>query len=854
MDSTKVRELEWVKYFKNVNLKDLRFQVAGLNNCLKYLKESRLTLDGFIKALYTDYLNVQRSTDVYGQGANRMVKAEQKISLVRKADPGLKLNPNDKYIDIGSGDGSMGLTLIQQYKLNNYLFTDVQDHLAPEVKAFILESGEPINDRFMIMDSKGPSTYKANVISIFQVLHHSGDIDHILKRLNIPVGGKLLLSEHDVSSFTLRYLVLLEHITYEISEIPSGSKEAAFRQWFLNYDLDLTSFEALNKKLHTLNYVLVGRTPPSKKNATYYSVYRKVEGPKPKGGKADRLGKDPLILKSLDLVYNHVKEQIISHVFGFTTLNLTRDLVTSFFKRHTKKYSIHFVCNKTTEKSLAAYSSIAKSGRGDDATYDPLIGVFAGDHEKVDYDINKMIFCTTRKMIGLLLKFKAAGTLLHVASVFINSWDEYDVNAYALLGLLTQVLRDEIPKCYIILTSVSRWISPSIELELQPLSVESNKIEIEYPTDHTPIEMVIASEGGTIAYLGNLNYNLDENNVVLATHPIRSRDATLVIDSMLNQYGGKITKQLADLRADSIQEGYVNRYISYARYLNLRDLMLPKEKVGLDTLIIFLLTKGFKPKVITKLFMESHEMVVDKFLEEFSRHNLSYPELNLMKVTGLSVNSTVFLNKWISSRPDQKLKQKNRSMYVGGLIACLINQHPQIYTVDGNMKGFEKFRARNDLETMCNMWLDLQSSLSIPFVFWKNPEYLTSSWANLDIDSKFDEGAILELFNLVKATVIYMLKDTKDGKEGTRPDYGYGVFIRIQEAEINDAVDIIKVMFPPREIRWDFSNTLPSSLRDKRIVYPIQSKEDMLYMYVNDTRLHPLNLQPENLDAFMLLE
>jgi 2-polyprenyl-3-methyl-5-hydroxy-6-metoxy-1,4-benzoquinol methylase len=263
----------WNKYFSSLNAaqKDtIKNTISKLDHVKKYMNNQVITTDGFVSALYNDYLAADTST-AYGQGDDRIQAASYKIKSIQSADPNFKMNRDSKYLDVGSGDGVLATELATVYKVEDYLLSDVQNYLPQFIKA-------KTGNRFVLLKPGLALRSDNDVISSFQVLHHAGDLSAELETFSkaLKIGGKLLISEHDVNHYTWYNLVLLQHITFEIAEISRNKSFDEFRKWFDEYDLKLTSFSTIQSMLAKLGFTLVGKTNPSRKNATYYSVYIKT--------------------------------------------------------------------------------------------------------------------------------------------------------------------------------------------------------------------------------------------------------------------------------------------------------------------------------------------------------------------------------------------------------------------------------------------------------------------------------------------------------------------------------------------------------------------------------------------------
>ena len=267
-------KISWQTYFNYLSASQretVKSTMARLPSVKKYLATRKyLSVEGLVAALYEDYLAVKTDVSAYGQGDERSKAAQFKIQSILQADPSFSMNASSVYLDVGSGDGVLATELASKYGVQDYVLTDVQNYLSAAVNSIV-------GDRFMLLEPGAALLPGNSVVSSFQVLHHAGSLSVELRSLATALlpGGKLLLSEHDVCNSSWHNLILLEHIAFEIAEIPRGKSLEEFQEWFEQYDLKLTSFVDLSRELAGLGFRLMGKTAPTRKNATYYSVYVK---------------------------------------------------------------------------------------------------------------------------------------------------------------------------------------------------------------------------------------------------------------------------------------------------------------------------------------------------------------------------------------------------------------------------------------------------------------------------------------------------------------------------------------------------------------------------------------------------
>lgn len=265
------------KYFRSLDRNNtLKSQLKSVFNHLSlvtsYLLSKNITTKGFVDVLYQEYLRAKIDVAAYGQGQDREAIAKFKINNVLKADQTLELSGESIYLDVASGDGTLANEFRSKFELTDYYMSDIKNLLAPGIR-------NNVGERFIeFQDDQPIPLSNVGVMSAFQMLHHVKNVDFRIENFSTMLrdGGHFVISEHDVSDENLRCLILLEHIGFEIAEIPRDMHQSEFRNWFYEYDLNLMSFAVLDAKLKKAGLQLIGKTEPSRKNATYYAVYQKM--------------------------------------------------------------------------------------------------------------------------------------------------------------------------------------------------------------------------------------------------------------------------------------------------------------------------------------------------------------------------------------------------------------------------------------------------------------------------------------------------------------------------------------------------------------------------------------------------
>ena len=605
------------------------------------------------------------------------------------------------------------------------------------------------------------------------------------------------------------------------------------------------------------------------------------------------ISKDAEIINSIEKLHEELFSHNIGHVYGFTSTNKVEKLM-RYIMETDDTSNIFFVCYRTKNEVVEQFNNIAENviegAKGQTSVeYDPLIGKITGKNAEVNVKINKVIYCTTAKMRNILVENGRINNdikikLNSIGGIIINGWDDYDANAFAIVGLVSRVAGLQ---CTTVLSSISRWIELPVEIERPSIQFATGDIDIKYNETESiqqitaaRLKIALSERGGSgiVVYPGNENIEKDNKDIIyLATFPVRDPTSDIVIDSMKNQYGKYVTKCIADSRADTIDEGKAIRCISKTEYNKLVPVISPKNKYELNSTLLYLFVNKYP---IEDMFPATHARDIKRFIDELAESQLSTNEVMMVMKTKLNLKAGMFLSKWISASIDRSEDaskiQNDRYMYVGILIACLINLPPKTY---GELESYKPFAARNDIETMCKMWYSLQASQYKLYMEWTRTELAISSWCN---ENGFNQDEITKLYEMIKKfTLKYISKNklavrvsekksrkTKKEDETDETDkeeeveerefvekYLFKTFKQLTTREINRAMIFIARVFTPKNIKWDMeSETLPIlPSPTPSVIYPIHHFGNKLQMYVSNQELKVPSSKPETFEFYNLL-
>lgn len=515
-------------------------------------------------------------------------------------------------------------------------------------------------------------------------------------------------------------------------------------------------------------------------------------------------------------IYNFTESVVYSHIYGNTSTNKTETLMRTAVISNPEK--LHFVCFRTKAETQWRWDSTAMA---DEGRKQYRFGINAGKQNIFNLDTDKLIFCTPSKLITMLLTMKKSGTLGKLGWVMIEGWDMYDANAFAAVGLLKYLRGDMEIEFRLVLLSVSKYA----ELPLEKAQYKSMEIpsglKIEYKKED-PIKTINSLRKNCIVYLGNKYLERGSDMVVVAKHPMREKTIQLVVDSMKDINGKPITKHMADLRADSIDSGVVIRCVSYQVYSNLHDSKVTSKRLGFEECVLRLYQEGLP---VNDLFPKSHSQLIKNFLSSVQGVNIrTISDINRYK---LSLEPGIFLNNWLIQA------KTDRDFYVGALVSCLINTPPSVY---GPIESFKPFVGRNNIETLCNFWVNVTSVSTIPLSKLDTPRDIFK-WCD---DNNFDSTKVSDLVK--KVTELYM--------KITKKIVGNESFASVTTEELNRVKDTItRRLAPVKGGKWDLSQTLPPKNKKTLPVIPILESGNKLLIYINDVDLADRTI--ENLDAFL---
>ncbi len=457
-----------------------------------------------------------------------------------------------------------------------------------------------------------------------------------------------------------------------------------------------------------------------------------------------------------DLAANFVNDNSYSHIYGPSATQRTLHLADVIIHQ-SDDVKLIFVCFRRKASAIYLYES--KKGN-------KLYGLATGDCESYDLTLNKVIYSTTAKFRNILAD-NPPHLLDRLHWVFIDSWDNYDINSYVITGLIRQHNRGSV-KTHIVFLSTSKYTEIS-SVDIPSFEIPNEDVEIK--TTKLNADSLINDLNDTAIYYGFKppgRYN-DNSLVTEVTYLSTSEHAHVVIDSLHNNRSIPITKVIADLRADSIMSGTVYRMINKKTYESLKNNTPITNYVGLQQAVVFLMWKNISLKVLPIKYDPEVEAIV-KDLEGFT-----LAELGRMAGLGIGVLANKFRTKWLN-----KIGFTNRDKYISSIVTCLIDDIPETY---GPLDSYFPFIGRNDIETMFNMWNNLISSTDVPFYEWNDRRGIVGKWSRAN---NFNPDKISELVK--KASNLFTLAE--------RPNW-IELFSSISTKELNNVTLLLKEIIDP---------------------------------------------------------
>ena len=510
---------------------------------------------------------------------------------------------------------------------------------------------------------------------------------------------------------------------------------------------------------------------------------------------------------SLSEAYKFISDRIESHLYGFSSSHVIKDLPKTILGLE-RESGIILVSFRSKADVNEAYQGKEK---------DAHIGIIAGQVSNLDLNLNRIIYGTTSKIRNLLIKLNSQNNLKKISWLCISSWDSYDPNAYALYGLWKRFKMED--HCPIVYLSVSPFCNlPSDTYEL--FQVTNNKIKIEYVKD-SPLFLAQKANKKTLLFGP---YNKIANNKVIIKNNLERIDsnAEVIIDSLLDSNGKRITKHLSYLRADMIDAGIVYRCMDQRDYNKLKPNFIPLNKGRLKEVALYLLSEKIDPMTI---FPNNHYKDIRKIKDIVQNKKLKTTHLKFIVHSGLEIYPSLFLNDWFFY-----VGKTDYFLYTGCVIACLINNLPSLYApLDSYRKFMDKILSRNDLETLCKMWNDLMSLSNMPVykLNLDNNRKLVINWCK---QNDFYIDGILQLCELFdKIYQRYVTEET-----GRPPNK------TINTSTLNAAIIIIAEIYP-RIVdinKWDLTELLPNKIsKPEKGSIILQQRKNKLLLYINEKEL-----------------
>lgn len=172
-----------------------------------------------------------------------------------------------KYLDIGANDGLITV------EFGNRLGLLKENIYGIDVHAFTLQQIKPI-DGFVFQYYDGCHVPFDNdsfdLITCSMVLHHVKCFDDLLKEIKriLKPNGLLLIKEHNADTLLMEWLILLEHILYDVMDYG-----ITYEDFFKTYYQNLFSKNDLIKKLEKYDFKLIKTSDMSDKFVKKYQYY-----------------------------------------------------------------------------------------------------------------------------------------------------------------------------------------------------------------------------------------------------------------------------------------------------------------------------------------------------------------------------------------------------------------------------------------------------------------------------------------------------------------------------------------------------------------------------------------------------
>jgi len=554
--------------------------------------------------------------------------------------------------------------------------------------------------------------------------------------------------------------------------------------------------------------------------------------------------------------YEFSRSRTESHVYGYTTTNKTVDLIKAIAAN--SHPTLCLFCFRSKAEMDIAYNAIAKTGD----EYNPQY-IRAGDGE---FEVHQpFVFCTASKLCRIILSLSRQNTINKLDWVLIEGWDKYNANEFAAVGMLNILRGIENPLKYrVVLLSISQYAElpifehqslffPSTSRNLTvygKFEVVTAKIRIQYHPEKTPDDWValhvseLRRDQKLIFYPGRVSQVVSPG-IIEAAYPIRDEHAIFVVDSILNTKTKSITKHEADLRADSLNEGLVIRCISQPNFDKLRPITPPiANRFGLDRVVVFLFSNlpgDAKQRAvdIRRIFPKDHQSNIDAILGWMAGLNMTPVHASYIIRTGLNIKAGTFIHEWDHYSINKHIATI-RNRYVGVIFACLLDRPPTTY---GAVKSYKPFAGRNDLETMCNMWASLDTTIT---VLRPPRSFAVAGWCR---EHGFLTTPVMELIGRFQKLFGLLVEPYREGKQFDRDTIG-NIRHPISTEDLNLGQYIaagVYPMVPRNQTKWILDDVLPRVTRGSdasasRIIL-IHTKGSKLQMFLGAFELEDVEQQ-----------
>jgi hypothetical protein len=514
-------------------------------------------------------------------------------------------------------------------------------------------------------------------------------------------------------------------------------------------------------------------------------------------------------------IYEKVKSLYVSHVYG--PVSCDKGLELSNYISSVEGDSIIFLCYRTkaeAKKSFDASNSL-KFAKG--KKY-----LVAGNLTEIR---NGIYFCTTSRMVKILLDLDDKGYVNELNYVLVESFDIYDINAL----VISSILRNSQP-CLVLL-SCSMW-SNLAQKNIENIEFPCDNLEILY-TKESPAQIAKKINPKSKIIIFGSPKGIVNSNVFVPRGRVYSSDTNIVIDQM-HCKSKMCTKHMSDIRANSIDFGKVYRCITKTEFMKLEDNTPENTLLGLDGSILYLLSRGrdpdeifnneYFPQVYRDRLAET-KTIIKKFIKEDKK------DKTIKKIVSMKLGLKAGM---VKIKIDSKFKT-DRYLYLSSLASAFINNRPNSY---GSKESYQPFAGRNDLETMFNVWQSLILESEEAFYLWKDEENIIRKWCKTNM---FNVDQMISLFQLIKLNIAKL----------TNRRLSDDIVADVSTEELNNIKrEIIKIYGTSKNWKkFDKSFILPLISNDIVTEFiPIDVHKNKIYMWINKSDLSEVEIERESLD------